>query len=333
MTDPIQLPTDRPPERAASFPSRLVSRADGLLRGTLPRPLYHFGRGRYYDARRLVGRSPGRGRMLPDYLIIGVAKGGTTTLCAWLNEHPFISPAAHKELHYFDYEFPRGEDWYRSHFPLESDRHTFELEHGRPFLTGEASPTYISHAWAPERIARALPNARLIVALRDPVDRAYSHYQMTRREGEEPLESFAEAVDAEEGRLAPEVARSAADRRYNSWPLGCWSYLRRSRYAEQLERWFQLFPRDQFHFVKNEDLAENPAATLGSVHDFLELPPHDKQDFPKFHVASYSGMTPETRAKLVEYFRPHNERLYELVGIDFGWERDAAPAAPAASTS
>ena len=122
-------------------------------------------------------------------------------------------------------------------------------------------------------------------------------------------------------------------RRYNSWPLGCWSYLTRSRYAEQLERWFQLFPREQFHFVKNEDLAESPAPTLASVHEFLELPTHDKQDFPKFHVASYSGMTPETRAKLVDYFRPHNERLYELVGIDFGWERSAAPAAPAASTS
>ena len=166
MTDPIQLPTDREPAHAAGHRNRLTTVVARRLRRTLPRSFYHFARSRGYDARRIVGRSPGRGRMLPDYLIIGVAKGGTTTLCAWLNEHPFISPAAHKEVHYFDYEFPRGEDWYRSHFPLESDRHAFELEHGRPFLTGEASPTYISHAWAPERIARALPNARLIVVLR-----------------------------------------------------------------------------------------------------------------------------------------------------------------------
>jgi hypothetical protein len=265
--------------------------------------------------------------MRPDYLIIGVAKGGTTTLCAWLNEHPFVAPSAKKEIHYFDYEFFRGEDWYRSHFPLEEDRRGFERAHGRPFLTGEASPTYISHAWAPQRIAQALPNVKLIVVLRDPVDRAYSHFQMTRREGEEPLEAFEEAIAAEDERLAPELARVARNRRYNSWPLGCWSYLLRSRYADQLERWLALFPRERFHFVENENLAERPAAALAGVHRFLGLPPHEQQEFTRYHVASYGTISPETRSGLAEYFRPHNERLYQLVGIDFGWEAPSAMSA------
>src|SRR4051794_29200078 len=233
----------RPPSRLR----RVVGRVDTSLRQKLPRPAYHTLRCASYAARGVARRNPGRGRVLPDYLIIGVAKGATTSVYAWLNEHPFVAPAAKKEVHYFDYEYFRGEDWYRSHFPLRRAREAFAQEHGSLPLTGEASPTYISHRWAPERIANDLPDIKLIVVLRDPVDRAYSHYQMTRREEQEPMASFEEAIAAEGARLAPELARVERDKRYNSWPLGCWSYLLRSRYVEQLERWFGLFSREQFH--------------------------------------------------------------------------------------
>src|SRR5581483_1042107 len=206
----------------------LAQRVDGKLRKRLPKPAYHFARRTYYDARRVAGRGPGRGRLLPDFLVIGTVKSGTTTLHGWLSGHPFVEPAVRKEVHFFDYAYFRGVDWYRSHFPSECARDAFVREHGRPFVTGEASPSYISHEWAPSRIARVVPEAKLVVALRNPVDRAYSHYQMSRREGEEPLDSFADALAAEEQRLAPERARSRADRRYNSWALGCWSYAWRS---------------------------------------------------------------------------------------------------------
>lgn len=317
---PIRLPTDWPDKRPRSLPARMVRRVDVRLRRGLPRPVYHAVRGGYYGARTLVGRNPGRGRVLPDYLIIGVAKGGTTSLCGWLNEHPFVSPAARKEVHFFDYEYHRGVDWYRSNFPLEEKRREFAAENGEPFLTGEASPTYISHLWAPHRVAKLLPDAKLVVALRNPVDRAYSHFQMTRREGYEPFESFEEAVAAEEDRLAPETERLQSNPRYYSWWLGSWSYLERSRYAEQLERWLELFPREQFLFVRSEDLSAEPARTLDTVHEFLGLPPHRRAEYPHLHTAEYDGIPADTRLRLAEYFRPHNERLYELAGIDFGWE-------------
>jgi len=251
-----------------------------------------------------------------------VAKGGTTTLCAWLNEHPFVAPAAVKEVHYFDYQFSRGEDWYRSRFPSKRERATFATEHGRPFLTGEASPSYISHMWAPTRIAQTLPDVKLIVALRNPVDRAYSHFEMSRRAGEEPLDSFHQAIVVEDERLQPELARVAVDPSYYSGRLGGWSYLLRGRYAEQLEHWFELFPREQFHFMKTEDLALKPAEALAGVHRFLGLPHHEPSAYPRFHVGQYAPMSADTRAMLVEYFQPHNERLYELVGIDFGWDAE-----------
>ena len=292
----------------------ISERAKQGLRENLPAPAYEL-------ARKLARRNPGRGRILPDFLVIGTAKSGTTTLYGWLSEHPFVEPADMKEVHFFDYGYERGLDWYRSHFPLARDRETFAREHGRPFLTGEASPTYISHEWAPTRIAEALPQAKLIVAFRNPVDRAYSQFQMSRREEEEPLESFADAVAAEEERLAPEHARSKADPRYKSWPLGCWSYVWRSSYAEQVDRWFRLFPREQFHFVSTEELESQPQTTLDAVYEFLELPPHANADLGHLHVApKYDPISPEVRAQLAERFRPDNERLYELVGVDFGWE-------------
>jgi hypothetical protein len=291
------------------------------LRTRLPKPAYHLARRTYYDARKLARRNPGRGRLLPDFLIIGTAKSGTTTLHGWLAQHPYVQPAVKKEVHFFDYEWYRGVDWYRKHFPLRRDRSAFAREHGRPFLTGEASPTYISHEWAPQRIAKILPHAKLIVAFRNPIDRAYSQFQMSRREDEEPLESFADAVAAEESRLRPEHERLRREPRYNSWPLGCWSYLWRSSYAEQIERWFRLFPREQFHFVATEQLETGPQQALDDVYGFLGLPAFANPDLQPLHVAPrYEPMPPEVRAELAEYFRPRNERLYELVGIDFGWD-------------
>jgi hypothetical protein len=299
----------------------LLRRVEGRVRQKLPKSVYQRLVGAQNGLRTLSGRSPGRGRLHPDFVIIGAAKAGTTSLYGWLSEHPFVEPATHKEVHYFDYNLYRGEDWYRAHFPLERDRDSFAAANGRPFLTGEASPSYISHHWAPSRLAETLPDARLLVALRDPVERAYSQFQMSRREGEEELESFAAAVEIEDRRLDPERARTKADPRYNSWPIGCWSYLMRSRYAEQLDRWFELFPREQFHFVTLEQLAADPQRTLDSVHEFLGLPPHRHENLQPLHTASYDSLPADARASLSEYFRPHNQRLFELVGIDFGWNR------------
>jgi hypothetical protein len=274
--------------------------------------------------------------MLPDFIVIGAAKSGTTSLYGALAKHPFVSPCITadgwfsntKEVHYFDYNYDRGLDWYRSHFPLNDDRESFERAHGRPFITGEGSPSYISHPWVPARIREVLPDVRLIAVLRNPVDRAYSQFQMSRREGVEEFESLGDATAAEEERLRPEIARMTADSRYNSWHFGGWSYLARSRYAEQLERWLALFPRDQFLFLRAEDLFAEPQQVLDAVHEFLDLPPHRYPEVARLNTAAeYSGLSPQTRSELAEYFRPHNERLSELTGIDFGWDRDPTPVA------
>ncbi len=313
-TTPSSLTTVTP-----SRVARQLSRLDLRARRQLPRPVYQTLVRGIHDARTLTGTSPGRGRLLPDFVIIGAVKAGTTSLYGWLRRHPDIAPASAKEVHFFDYNYFRGTNWYRSHFPRTADRTAFAAEHGHPFITGEASPSYISHHWVPQRMATVLPQAKLLVAMRNPVDRAYSQYQMSCRENEETLD-FAAAVAAEEQRLAPEHARLAADPRYNSWPIGCWSYLMRGRYAEQIERWLVHFPREQFHFLSLEELARDPQGVLDDVHAFLGVSPHRYADLQPMHTASYGELDPATRAQLSEYFRPHNERLYALVGRDLGWE-------------
>jgi len=316
------------------------SRVDAQLRKTLPRSTYLFLRRRYYEARVVVRRNPGRGRLLPDFIVFGAAKSGTTSLYGALVDHPCIEPclsedaqfANTKEVRFFDYNYSRGRDWYRSHFPLERSRQAFEAEHARPFLTGEGSPTYISNLWAADRIRRMLPDVKLIAVLRNPVDRAYSHFRFSRRAGHEECATFAEALALEDQRLRPELAHMTADPTYNSLKYGSWSYLARGRYAEQLERWLARFPREQFLFLKAEELAANPHQTVEIAYEFLGLPRHRPQVARLNASPEYDDLPEDLRKSLDDYFRPHNERLYELIGVDFGWECDRQAVPTSAPT-
>jgi len=140
-------------------------------------------------------------RMMPDFLIIGAQRCGTTSLFNYLSQHPDIYPSFPKEVHYFSNYYKKGTAWYRSHFPLTWQKKYRELVQGRKFMTGEATPYYFSHPHAPRRIFNALPKVRLFLLLRNPVDRAFSHYQYEVKMGIESL-SFEEAIDKEEDRLS-----------------------------------------------------------------------------------------------------------------------------------
>lgn len=301
----------------------------------LPRPLYNSVRTVYRGGRRVAGRNPGRGRVLPDFVIIGAAKSGTSTLWAWLTGHPHVVGATRKEVEYFSFRYDRGTDWYRHHFPLESDRARFAADHGCPHATGEASPYYLPHPLAPARMASLIPGAKVIVTMRDPVDRAYSAYQMWRRWGSE-TESFmtvtaledpgldggeARALHKGVGRcenIDPENDRAPATTVAGSVHLGR-MYLKGGRYAEQLERWFHYYPREQFHFVTTDELASDPTGAFERLQAFLELPDHRPAGLKAEYVGTYDPLPVEDRVRLREYFRPHNERLYELLGRDLGW--------------
>jgi hypothetical protein len=252
-------------------------------------------------------------RTLPDFLILGVQKGGTTSLFRYLQQHPNIATVYKKEVKYFDCNYSKGLDWYRSHFP-------FREEMDRSYrVSGEASPNYIFHPQAAERARETLPNARLILLLRDPVARALSHYHGNRRKGREKL-SFVEAIESETGRLAGEKEKILADPRYPMFKYLHFSYLSRGVYVEQIRNWFACFPREQMLILRSEDFFENPAAVFQRVSSFLELPDWELKGFQIYNYGSYGSMDPEIEKRLRSYFHPLNQELYDYLGVDFGWE-------------
>jgi len=256
------------------------------------------------------GRATSFARPLPDFLILGAQKAGTTALYAYLRWHPGITGPAWKEVSYFDRHYGRGPRWYRGHFPLRTGAR----------IAGEASPGYVFHPLAPERVRATVPNAKLIVLLRDPVDRAFSHYHHEVKLGREPL-SFEEAIEAEPERTRGEAERLLREPGYFSRAWWDYTYLARGRYAEQLERWFAVFPREQLLLVESGELAADPKQAYARVLGFLGAPRHELGSFPRIYEQKYEGMRPETRRRLAEDFAEPNRSLYELAGRDFGWQR------------
>ncbi|HXK40409.1 MAG TPA: sulfotransferase, partial [Candidatus Paceibacterota bacterium] len=210
---------------------------------------------------------------MPSFLIIGAQRAGSTTFFGNLAEHPEVRPPMRKEIHYFSVHFDRGINWYRAHFPLSSVP-------APKWQTFEATPYYLFHPLAPSRIQPVLPDARFIVILRDPVDRAVSHYRLNIARGNEEL-SFKEAIQSEEQRMPmslEDLPPGSAE--FDSHRLH--SYLARGRYVEQLERWFSHFDRTRFHIIDFAELASDLQKSIDDAAGFLEL-------------GAYRGATPRRR--------------------------------------
>lgn len=265
------------------------------------------------------GRATARFRPLPDFLVIGAQKCGTTALYAYLRWHPRITGPAWKEVSYFDRHYGKGERWYRGQFPSRPWLRLTGGRSGRSQHVGEASPSYVLHPHAPQRVRALLPDARLVLLLRDPVDRALSHYNHEVALGREPF-SFEEALAQEPERTDGELAR-LGDTRYFSHAWWDFTYLARGRYAEQLERWLGVFPREQLLVLASEQLRQDPAAAYARVLAHLGADPYQLEEYPPVFEREYAPMAPETRTMLEQYFAPHNERLTTLLEEDLGWSR------------
>ena len=260
------------------------------------------------DYRELTG--PLRG--LPSLLILGAQRSGSTSLFNYLVQHPDVLPPLGKEIHYFDLHYQRGLNWYRGRFP-----YAHRLSGGT--LTLDASPYYLLHPLAPERAARLVPGAKLVALLRNPVERALSHYQHEVRGGRESL-PFERAIEQEVERLSGEEERLRSDPTYYSFNHHRYSYVRRGRYLEQLRRWVEHFPRSQLLVLQSERLFADPVAATAAVHEFLGVPPHRLEHYKPFlHGAYDRAMPAEVRTRLVEYFEPHNRELYDWLGEEFDW--------------
>ena len=280
-----------------------------------------------WGARSYGGRTAAA-RPLPDFLIIGAKKAGTSSLMNWLLRHPAVArmfPAAErvKSPHYFDINFWRGARWYRSHFPTRGVRRRIERKLGALTVTGEASPYYLFHPASAERAGTLLPDVRVIALLRDPVSRAYSNFWDRKAFGAEELDSFEKALAAEPERFATvDQDRLAHDAHYYSFAHDHHSYLARGRYAEQLRAWMDHVPPERMLVLSAEDMFTDPQGTFRQVQRFLQIPVRDVE-LDLFNARPRATMNADTRAKLVNYYRPYNAELYDLLGRDLGWDKPA----------
>ncbi|MFW6016652.1 MAG: sulfotransferase domain-containing protein [bacterium] len=263
----------------------------------------------------IINRSWGlltaRYRKLPDFIIIGVQKAGTSTLFEYLKLHPDLKVATTKEVHYYDEKYRRGKFYYKSFFPLKNNKN----------LTGESSPFYFFHPRVPKRIFKDNPNVRLIVLLRNPVERAFSHYQHNLRKNREPIESFSEAIKNEEIRIEEDRKLCCGNRSHSCYEYKHFSYLQRGKYSEQIEKWLHFFDINQFLFLKSEDFFEYPKSQLQRCYEFLGI----RNIFPKeikvYNAGKYSHKpSDETIKSLIPYLQEENKKLSELIGKEFRWD-------------
>ena len=260
---------------------------------------------------------------LPDFAIIGAIKAGTTSMYSFINAHPHVVPASKKEVEYFNNprNYMLGRMWYGRHFPSALYKHYISKRSGRTAMSGEATPRYLDDTDTPGRMKRVLPDVRLITILRNPVDRAHSEYQMRIREQQESR-SFEDAIKTERKMMCCEKEKTDTDPGFLFYRRK-YSYVERGRYADHLANWFEHYDRRQFLILTTDEMDADPQGVLGKTFEFLGLEPFHANGPKNLNVQSYERMNPDTRRMLVEYFRPHNERLYRLLGpgYAFDWDR------------
>ena len=248
-------------------------------------------------------RATALARIAPSFVVIGAQRSGSTTLYGHLATHPCILPPLRKEVHYFDFQYAKGRAWYLAHFPGIHKR----IAGNRRAITFEASPYYMVHPLAPERIRAFNPDMKLIAILRHPVDRALSHYHHEAHRGVETL-TFEDAIAAEPERLSGAEWLLKQAPHYYSHAHHHFSYLDRGRYAHYLEPWLDRFPREHLLVIRSEDLFRDPEPVMNRVFGFLSLPSH-RVPAGIGRMRSYASMPPELRERLQRYFARDQERL------------------------
>ena len=256
-------------------------------------------------------------RVLPECFVIGVVRSGTTSLYHYLGQHPCIGSSAYDEIGYFDDNYHLGVNWYKSLFPTKFTKNKIIKKHGS-FLTYDVTPFYIYNPLVTRRISASFPRAKIISNLRNPIDRAYSNYILMYQDGdttktfEEMIQMSMDEIEKNKSKLNNEVY--IADVFYQN-------ILARGFYVDQLKIWFEKFQKQQILIIPSEDLAQKPDQVLTKVFEFLDLPYFKIKDFTRQNKREYHPMKDETRKLLVEFYKPYNKKLFDMLGRKFDWDK------------
>lgn len=253
-------------------------------------------------------------RLEPDFIVVGGQRCGTTSLFRALEQHPqVVRPTFDKGINYFDLNYARGDRWYRSHFPLARG-----ARKNGGVAAFEASGYYLFHPLAPGRIARDLPDVKIVAMLRDPVERAYSAWKHESARGFETW-SFEDAVAREHERTAGERARLVAEPEYRSFTYRHHSYAARGDYAAQLGEFYDRMPSKNIHVLYSEEFFQEPEREFSALAEFLGVDDVRGLVFDKHNARPSGPMPGRTRELLTEAFADQADKLEELVGKRPPW--------------
>lgn len=280
------------------------------LKKLIPKSIRAWLRHTFFNVERRVRLLTANNRKLPDFFCVGAQKSGSSTLYWWLRQHPQLGMSFDKESKFLDRHFEKGKKWYRHQFPLTSSKK----------LAGDNTPYYLFHPLVPERAHSLCPEAKVIMILRNPINRAFSQYQMECRKGREVHGSFEEAIKGELERISKAKSDLLAD------PLGYHhtfentSYLSRGIYMDQIAQWLKWYKRDQMLILTSEAFFNEPKKELEEVYDFLNIDQKLPDNFLSYNIANYEGMNQKTRHDLRAFFKVHNERLELFLGRQLNWD-------------
>jgi hypothetical protein len=275
----------------------------------------------YVSSRKALFAARGMGsprRALPNFMLIGAQKSGTSSMFSYLRQHAQIVAPVYKEPYYFDRFYDRGLGWYGCNFPALSAIERKNDRAGKPHLTFEATATYVFDAKAPERIAADVDTRKFILLLRNPVDRAISAYWHARRMGRD-TRTLDEALDADFARYDAERTFEEGRGPEPSEPAPKPTYVRRGIYRESVIRWHKIFGAKNLLVLQSETMFADPQTVMAKVFAFLNLPAHACTDFEAQNVGGYRKSDESARERLSDFYRPHNEALNALTGNGFTW--------------
>ena len=206
--------------------------------------------------------------------------------------------------------------WYRSMFPTIFTKFLvkFKTKH---FMTYEVTPWYVRRPWTARRIKNIFPNIKLIVVLRNPVDRTYSHYHLSKQSNEN--REFRKVIEEDMENISTWNIDQKNDDYFSNQVQN--SKIARGFYHEQLVPWYDIFSKEQIMIIPSEKLASETQHTLKDVFEFLGLPEYNIKNTKKVNVSKYEKMDEETRNILIDYFRPYNEKLFEFLNRKFDWNK------------
>jgi len=253
-------------------------------------------------------------RTLPDFIVIGAKRCGTTSIYQYLENHPCIKKSSHDHIGFFDDNFSLGELFYRSFFPTLYEKRRIETKHGK-CLTYDVTSTYIQSSKSAQNIFSMIPNVKLIAILRNPIDRAYSEYNLNAK-SDNNIKSFEYYVENELKEIKKEDQMFENKYTFDKQKK---NYLRRGFYFEQLKPWFDLFSGENLLVISTEDLGSNSNEIFHKIFRFLEIPDYKIDNKKRYEKGQYSKLDDKLREKLIEFYKPMNEKLFNLIGERYNW--------------